>query len=466
MRRYLALLAAAFIAIALCGCPFPSLTSTQVSDANKTASQTNTNAVVSANGGFKLTSPINSPIPSRTTLAAATKQVLTLSFSYPVDSSSMGAIHIYTLKNTADTDGAYTRNTDIAAGVTPAILSNGTGSNLQYTLDLSETSISNLLEIYIDGSALTGAGGTLKLNTDGDATPGEALDDDVICYVNVSGAPVTVAAAGNERNPQAGVIAGGGGFAVGATELTVNMMDANFTAALINACVGLQKFNATSKGWDNVSFTGTFSAPTYTMTLATAMKASEIYRLILNNPYNLQETKSVNGYQHRASYDQKLNLEVVDANEPVGPSPAATETLATVLSSYTQFDDNGYHGSVTIIFNSSLSAAGIDSTTVTADNIKIWDMTAEKFVPWTTSSVYATSAANDTIQLVLDPAYQQKWDKHTSPTGVITYTPHNYYILTFPGLLDGTLTFGDWTNNAYPYFARFFKNGGPGYPYI
>ena len=432
MRKYLVGIAAAIIAIALCGCPFPSLTSTQVSDANKTASQTDTNAVTSASGDFFYNGYTG-------TLTAATKQVLTLNFSFPVDSSSVSAIKIYTLKATADTDGAYARNADIAG--TPTIL--GAGKDLQYSLDLSGTSVSNLLEIYIDGSALTGAGGTLKLNTDNDRTAGEALEDDVIDYVVVAGAPVTVPIppVNYARVPQGSVSIVPVALAVGSTSFVLQFAHADFTEAALNACFGLQKFNATSKNWDDVSYTGSFSAATFqfTGTLPAAIANGETYRYIVNTPYNVQETASHNGYKHRLMYDQSIAL-FPPPGFTFSFGTLATETTATVSSSTAHFDWSGSNGYVDIVFTG-LSTAGIDSTTVTADNIKIWDDDAGNYVPWTSSSVFKTTVDNDTVRLVLDPAYQ--------------YQDDWYSIYTFPGLKDGTLTFGDWTYIEYPYFAKF-----------
>ncbi len=429
MRKNLIILAVVTVALALTGCTFPLFVGTAIPPADVTASQAGVNAAASVASSLLRTG-------NTAALNPATLQKLTISFSRVVDAASLTAIKIYTLKGTAAADGARDRNADIAG--TPVVTATGTGCDVLYTLDLSGTTVSTLLEIAIAGDGLTAAGGTLKLNTDLDAVPGEALEDDIIRYVTVAGAPVT--AAGAARNPQGTVtITPVTVLGVGTGSFVLQLPHGDFTEPAITALFGLQKFNPGTKAWDDVAISGpTFNSVTFQWTGTFAATVDgQIYRTVARSPHSLQETVSHNGYQHRASNDQDVTFEVTSGPTPIGA--LATQTAATVLSATATFDGTDHNGYVTVVFNG-LAAGGITATSVTAAGIQIFDTTAGKYVPWATASVSTTTTTNDTVRLNLDPAYTQQGD--------------NFRVYTFPELLDGTLTFGDWTKTTYPYFSR------------
>ncbi len=419
------------VAIALTSCQINPFTATDIAATTKTEVQTKENDV--ANGGTALS--VTAVTAGAT---AAAKQEIRISFDAVVDAATVGAIKFYTLKAAAAADGAYDRNAAISASGT--VQAYGTGCDVVYSLDL--TTASNPIEVYIDASALTAAGGTKKLNRDGDKLMGEAIEDDYAGTIAVAGG---TAAAGAVRNPQATVtIVGSTSLTVGGTTATLTFSTTKLTESNLKSVIALEKFTGT--GWTPVAYTGSFNTATavYTMTTSTAAANEEVYRAVLNNPYTLKENATTNGVEHRYTNDQSktfidLGNDNVGVDTKYNTAVAATATAA--------FDANNKNGYVDFAYTGGLGVEGVDATTITAANIKIFDTAAQKYIPW--ESGYLVNKT--TIRLVLSPAY--------------TKANHAFQIHTFPGLTDlGATTaatddkkLGDWQRTTTPLLANIFN---------
>jgi hypothetical protein len=379
-------------------------------------------------------------------LTAAANQVVTFTFTNAdIDVATLAdAVSIYTLKSTLTTDGTYDRTTALALG-TPTTVYSGTTTTVQYSLDLSATaSISSKLEVVVAADKLTASGGVKKLNLDGDATAGEADDDTYITYRNVALAGITVPLLATERDPRM-VIANTADpvFTQGSTTVSVQMNTVNLSSDVLNAAVVLQKNVAGT--WTAVTTTGNFSALTgiYTLTVP-AIGYNEVYRLHLNNPYNLQETATTAGYRHRASYDSTVTYYDSDAftSTPDGtygiPGPWDDYDFTAAAS----FSSNYYNGVITLTF-SSLGAQGLDPATVIAANFSVIKTTNYPAAP--ISSV-TLAADKKTVYLTLDPSFKRNWDTYyvcvglgVKSLGATTAATDDFFL-------------GDWTNfSSYPY---------------
>lgn len=237
-------------------------------------------------------------------LGIGTTEALRIRFSgcqIDVNGTAIPGLTVYSLKNAADTDGAYSRNASIP--YTAVVSREGNDSVAILTMDLSGTAISNLIEVYGAAATLRANSGNLQLNLDGNKTPGQSSDD-FIAYA-VTGGPIN--AVGAARNPQATINGGAlGGFAVGTTTLTTTITDSagtfNLTLASIGATFALEKWSA--DGWAAVALgSGTYTNTTGVLSYTVpAMVDREIYRQTIDTTI-ASESTLVRGYTHKAEYD-------------------------------------------------------------------------------------------------------------------------------------------------------------------
>jgi hypothetical protein len=423
--------------------------------------------VTSAETAAKIASnAVASPVSITTTVAALTygskNQKITLTITNAAISSDadktalISAVKVYALGATAASDGAYNRAAELSLG-TPVVTVNGTTTTVAYYLDLSSnTSVSNQLEVFIDGSTFT-LGGIKVLDLDTDTVLGEVGDDDYVSYnVTVTGAPVT--AAGAQRSPRTKLTFLGtfGGVSTGSTAVTlapVSTVDATFAkldSTALSAAFTLKKFNTTTLAWDAVSTTNAYSTTTgvFTMTLPAAMASGEIYRVYATNGSSLKETSSVRGYQHRFDYNNKTTTANLynAAYTSISQYTAVPSTQsAATYSAAAVFDGGNKNGYILITF-SGLGAAGIKTSTLTSDNIKILDSSTGGYIPWDSTKTPEIVGANGpaaVVKICLAPSYAK--------------AGHGYDVVIGPGATDDgasstvttdDLKLGDWTNVA------------------
>jgi hypothetical protein len=369
----------------------------------------------------------------------------------------VSALTVNKLAATANTDGSYKVTAAVILGTPDVTYIQGTTMFI-YTPDLSsDTALSDYLEVYIDATKFTAAGGNKVLDLDGDGVLAETGDDDLYDTVAVSGAPVT--AAGYLPNPQSTLSAGySGGVANLSTAVTVDITtvggaDAVIENSLLQSAFALQKFNATTGAWDAVSVTGTYAAGTYTMTLGTAMATGQVYRIVESTPSNVVETSAVRGIKHRLSTNNKLTSDVLISGQITGDP--ATQSGAS-YSAEAAFS-SGLNGYVVISF-SGLGAEGLDTSTLTSSTIKIYDTdsTALSYVP--VSSFKLTTDNGDSAKVValFDASYKQRNHAYKVLIGGVKA------LGATTATTDDTVI-GDYTNTTQvPYGYVVVSGSGPG----
>jgi hypothetical protein len=260
------------------------------------------------------TSGLNFSIDASTLFAAADQTVILRSTNGLFDSASFATgFYVYALTATAATDGAVSRGVSIP--YTTQIVPEGNGgSSAILTINLSYfTGLSSTVEIYVSATALTANGGTLRLNTDGDAIMGEANDDDVYVYRTVTGTGL-VAPAGAYKNPREfiNIVAYDDfGLADATAIVYFENSDGGYTDMTADSLKGgflLQKMNATG-GFDTVPFaTATYDNATgaLTLTIATAPVLGEVYRWVIT-PASINESAAIDGFIHGLLLDGNAN---------------------------------------------------------------------------------------------------------------------------------------------------------------
>jgi hypothetical protein len=295
-----------------------------------------------------------------------------------VDTASLASgLIAYSLKNAADSNTAYPRGTPIP--YTAQVTARPTGSKLVLTLDLSGADVSSLIEVKIDGTALTADGGGRKFNGDADAVGGEASEDDKIIYSTVTGAPVTITT-GAARKP---------GWLMnnlplfdptaGTTVYTTNYVNSaggttNLTASSLTGSLVYEKFSAS--GWTPVALTTTYSATgggTLTFTLSEAPRYLDLYRARYDY-YLICESDKVADYLHRRWYDQyspsaRYGHSMFD---PVGGSFASLTSVTPLGTPTNRCVDIRFDG----------IGSGIKASTITQSSIRLYDVTNARFVDW------------------------------------------------------------------------------------
>lgn len=302
-------------------------------------------------------------------------------------------------------------------------------SNNVATLLANLTDASNPIEIKIDSTKLTANKGNTKMNLDGDLTAGEAQDDDAYLYVNVTGG---TAATGQQRDPRA-VIFSGASF-VTPLSITANnsiqinytyfaIDDTNYSDIFINY-FAVEQYNVTTKTWTALNVTKdttntNVGAGTYRYTFPAAT-AGATYRLVIkSNSKDLKTSKEVLGFIQKAVSQDNARLPLVIDTQT---APDATELLSAqqsaVFSTSNGSDSSGANKVIELTYSvatgSTTGDNGIDETTFTKDNVKIYHTDNKVFVP-ISSIVFGPkngSTNEKTIYIYLDPAYTSNGTFH------------------------------------------------------
>jgi len=237
-------------------------------------------------------------------------QLMTIDFDdgiVDLSGTTIPGLEIYPLATNATANGAYTRGTAIT--YTAEVYETGAGSTAFLTMDLTGVTAPEL-EVHMDAAVLTANGGSSMLDTQDDDVSGET-EDDFIDEVTVTDtiAPAVVAlGAGGYRRPQTTITPGAQPVAHVDNATTFTLAVTNLAGdtdgidlATLNGAVTIQKL--TAGVFADVAYTGTYAAGTFTMTLAAATVDGEVYKAIVNHNA-IVENSAVNGYVHRADYDQ------------------------------------------------------------------------------------------------------------------------------------------------------------------
>jgi len=395
------------------------------------------------------------------TLTQAVDQIITLTFTAAnvVDSDTITkAVVIRNLTEAASATAVRTRGSTISYTLKEI------RGNIAY-LQLDLTGASATLEVFIDPTKLTGKKGTLKLDRDGDNVQGEAGDDDFYSYPTVTGG-TAITTLGLPRDPRAGMGDLTGAFSVAGVATTLNTFISNYTRqggtdnadykAIFDASMVIEKYVPSTNKWVTVtSSTSTYDNTTgvYTVTF-TALNAGENVRARYIDIQKLKTTAEFQGYIQRAVMDSQVTTSygAFDSEaDPLEINQANTNTVFSNANVNTVFT-NGLKGLIVIDLDvttgSIIGDLGMDESSFTAANVKIYDTSAGVFVPFESVAFgygagvipAATTDPKDQIVITLDPEY--------------AYSANGFDIYVGPGLKtlgDADLTpaarhFGDTTN--------------------
>jgi hypothetical protein len=404
--KYAFLILLAVLATVMAGCPqllpFNPLLAADQTAETALFTQTSTNdAAADATGNpFVFVSTSG-------TLTADDGEIFQLVFYQGVvDSSSIASgIAIYPLVAAADANTVWGHGTPLTftAEVVPELIDAGTmmDSRVVITINLNITGISSRLEISIDPTLLTANGGAKLLNMDGDGVAGEAGEDDVVTYIAVGTGTVTpftvpvVVTPGLDRdtpnNGNSPNFAYSGGYAATSTSLTFNASDSrggtNVTAASLMDAVSIEKLGADGT-WSTVTpASKTLASGVITATLSTALARGEIYR-VKSDLYEIKESAAVAGYIHRMGYDQNNSAARYvysgwAANSNCGPVDVAFDSAVTIT-------DGGAANSRW--FQIDFTCTAIKMSTITTSTVRLYDITAARWVNWATDVKMTSSA--------------------------------------------------------------------------
>lgn len=369
-------------------------------------------------------------------LTAAADQVITINFTNGiVDQSSIeaGGIVVSRLADAANANTAW-----VATAlnlVTVIVIPNGIDNSIAYiTVNLSGAQISDPIEVFLDATLLTAAGGLRALNGDQDFVGGEDDQDDQVFYVAVSGATVTPTTGAN-RDPLAVVTIGAiGALNDGDTTTTQTAQNSlggmtRMTTASLTGTFTYYLYDPSTHTWVSADVTPSYDSGTgdITHTIATAVAEFEIYR-VLYDTYMMMESAVTGGYTHRAFYDQ------MDANNRyssdylvVGPG-----ALGTIASAVDSGNPGNYHIDVT------LNGTEVIESTISASSIRVYNATTGNFVP--VGSFVKTG--NLTVTLIMPEGFDGDDD--------LDGAQDDYRVIVYPELQDDAGTPADATDDI-PY---------------
>jgi len=447
--RFFALLAAA-VTIASCSNIF---SGTDLSDATVLEARTGLNDV-------RLGVKSITPPAFAGALTAAVDQYLTVTFGERLDQDTLGAIKFWVLSATAASDGGRTQQAALAP-TSQTVRYEGDDTVIVYKFDLSAAaSVSNPIQMTIDPTVLTADNGTVKLNLDGDNNVGEANEDAYVTERAVAGAGI--AAGGAAWNPQALLgIPVLGGFALGSTAITGTFPAAySIPLPTLSSAITIQKFNRTTTAWDTVTRTtaDTYAGGVFTATLPAAIANGETYRILMNE-YAIVESTTTNNYARRLTLDNQMTNQV-DA----GPTDFGADATFNLVAGYAfavTCDTNSRNVYIDVTLTT-IGSEGVDPTTATTANIKVYDTFAgsEGFVTISEISVMQSvpgaAQKNDLLRIKLPPTYKLKAPGHT------------FDLYIGPGVKDlgnttattDDVSLGDWKNTTNWPFQFDIVNGG------
>jgi hypothetical protein len=318
MKAYMKALIALLAILALLSACRPAVTTFEAGDtvgADETAEDTLTGEISAeeiAEYQDELADPDNGTpltVDSVTTdLAALGEQVLRIVFSNGVvdEDTVTEGIKVFTLTDTADADGAYGRGEDISG--TRVIPDGAGGCTVEMTLDLSGDAISSPIEVFLDSDVVTANDGTNLLDPDFDGVYGEANEDDVIRYTDVTLAPLVPP--GGPRDPQGYVDFQWQnlGFTSGGSTVTIPVYNSaggtgGMTTDSLSAGITVFKFDAATGTWIASDATPSYDAGLLTYTTSAPIAPGDLFRYEVNLPA-VREAESVNGYVHGAGFNQ------------------------------------------------------------------------------------------------------------------------------------------------------------------
>jgi len=411
-RIYVFIIAALSAALVLAGC-----------DTGFTGTTLDTSALtkVQQNSGTWTTDPsIESGNPSN-----STGQIIKIDLGITnIDADTIPqAVTIYKLESpTTPATQVYTQK-----GTIPYTVAGVSGGVATLLADLTDAS--DPIEIKIDSTKLTANKGNTKMNLDGDLTAGEAQDDDAYLYVYVTGG---TAATGQQRDPRAFIFSDAffitplsttadNSIQVNYTHFAID--DTNYSDIFINY-VAVEQYNVTTKTWTALTLTKdttntNVGAGTYRYTFPAAT-AGATYRLVFkSNSKDLKTSKEVLGFIQKAVSQDNAQLPLVIGNPQTVPD--ATELSwaqqIEVFSPSKRSDSSGANKVIELTYSvatgSTTGDNGIDETTFTKDNVKIYHTDKKVFVPISIVFGPKNGSTNEkTIYIYLDPAYTSNGTFH------------------------------------------------------
>ena len=266
--------------------------------------------------------PTGAPFQHNATTAtpydATDEQRIVLEFDEGVvdvnDDGSIPGLTVSALADTADADGLYDPTGTI--GYSATVVPNGNGnSTVTLTMDLSGSTVSTVLEVQMDPTALTAYSGAKLLNQDGDEVPGESPDDAVYLYPAVPNAPVTAAGAG--RNPRLGITLGfPGAPTAGSADfppvIPTGGAAADFSQSSLSAGISVWELGS-DLAWSEVNVSYAYDTGTGDLTISLPENAEngDIYQ-VRHNQYNIASSETISGFVQRESTDQSADVQKSD----------------------------------------------------------------------------------------------------------------------------------------------------------
>jgi hypothetical protein len=319
------------------------------------------------------------------------------------------------------------------------------GASARILLNLSSLTY-NRIEFHVKATEFTANGGYLKLNLDGDSTPGEAGDDDIYGYRTVSPkASSTLKAPAHtvDRSPRAGIgIAAGAGTlgafstSTGSTTglrdrytITANFGDVESASFLefLRANLIIEKYAGGAWTALTVNITDTttitpVNPSSHAYTAAFTSGDRDILRARLTKTKELETVNEYYGYKQKLEYDDNaadvrqdnsgiaVNVDGTAETTPGSSytyqkytnSSIATSSGASVISADGSSD---VYVSIPLDTGSGITAGKkLTDTTVTADNIKIvvTEENTSVVLPWDSFS-YNSSVTSGVTTTVTYP---------------------------------------------------------------
>ena len=287
--------------------------------------------------------PTGAPFQHNATTAtpydATDEQRIVLEFDDGVvdvnDDGSIPGLTVSALADTADSDGLYDPTGTISYSATVVPDGNG-NSTVTLTMDLSGSTVSTVLEVQMDPTALTAYSGAKLLNQDNDEVPGESPDDAVYLYPTVPNAPVT--AAGAQRDPRAPITLGfPGAPTAGSTDFpTVSPTGGapgDFSQSSLSAGISVWELGS-DLAWSEVSVSYAYDTGTGNLTISLPENAEngDIYQ-VRHNQYNIASSETISGFVQRVSTDQSADVQKSNLLV-VGPTGSITSLPTTMVTTH------------------------------------------------------------------------------------------------------------------------------------
>jgi hypothetical protein len=296
-------------------------------------------------------------------------EVITIDFDngvVDVEDGSIPGLSIATLSDSADSEGLYSVTGTLSYSAT--VVPDGNGNSTAYiTLDLSGTTVSDLLQIELNAENMTADGGAKNLNQDGDQLPGENPDDFEYLYPTVAGAPVATPAAAT-RDPRAGItLSISTPPADGSNTFELNHAlapDDDSTRDSLSAGLSVWQLDTADLTWSELSVTYAYDTGTgvLTVTLPANAAIGDVYQVRYDR-YNVATNTPYLGFVQRMSYDQFAP-----------PEKSDLQLVGTAASLDIVTNPGGTGVPVQFAVNFGGAPGDVITSTVTNDSVRIfWD---------------------------------------------------------------------------------------------